>query len=119
MSAGAGAARLHERQRRHRARIALRRWEYRQRDCAKGAWAKLCRTLADAAHAYAISGEDLGTLLAEGHALEPAGSAFEPPKRIVFVSAERADRLESRRDIALHLSGELLGVERLALVRLP
>jgi hypothetical protein len=110
-------ARLHARVRQQRARIVARRWEYRQRDAAKGVWPKLCRTLADAAQAYAISEADLAELLAEGHILEPSGSGFEPKKCIVFVSVERAQALPSRRELALHLSGELLVAQRLALVR--
>ncbi|MCC6523028.1 MAG: hypothetical protein IT373_10240 [Polyangiaceae bacterium] len=118
MTTPPGSERLHARLRRQRARLAIRRSEYRQRDCAKGAWTKLCRTLADAARAYAISEDDLAALLAEGHRLEPTGAAFEPPRQLVFVTAERALALGSRRAVALHLSGDLLTTPRLALVRL-
>ncbi len=109
-------ARLHERQRKHRGRLAIRAWEYRQRDCAKGAWPRLCRVLADAAQAYEISEEELELLLAEKLELQAAGRDLHPPKRIVFVPAERASSLESRRPIPLHLTPPLLGATCIALV---
>lgn len=108
--------RLHRRLRQHRSRLAARRWAYRQRHCAKGAWPKLCRTLAAAEQAYAISEAELTELLAEGHRLEPAGADLEPPKRLVFVSQERAARLTTGRSISLCLSADLLAAQHLALV---
>ncbi len=109
-------ARLHERVRRHRQRLAIQAWEYRQRDCAKGAWPRLCRVLVDAAQAYEISAEDLELLLAEGLEPEAGGGELHPPKRIVFVPAERVLSLESRCPIPLHLTPPLLGATCLALV---
>jgi len=110
-------AQLHARLRKLKGRLATRTWEYRQRNCAKGVWPKLCRVLADAAQAYEISEAELTELLAEGHAVEAAGEALHPPKTIIFVSPARAAALQSRSEIPLHLTAPLLRAERLALVR--
>jgi len=114
-----GCARLHARLRRSEARQATRRWGYRQRHCAKGAWPKLYRALADAERAFVLTKAELDELLAEGHALDSAGAGLQPPKRIVFVSNERAGRLPAESELTLHLSARLLVAERLALVRFP
>ncbi len=110
-------AQLHARLRKRNGRLATRNWEYRQRDCAKGAWPRLCRALAEAEEAYEISETELSELVAEGHELEAAGADLHPPKRIIFVSSDRARALQSRRPVPLHLTSRLLCAERIALVR--
>jgi len=100
-----------------RSRAIVRSFEYRQRDLAHGVWFKLRRLLASARDAYAIDDGDARRLGEEGIALEPIGSALEPPKSIRFVSEARLASLVSRRSLALRLDGDLLSAKNIALVR--
>jgi hypothetical protein len=108
---------LEERARRARSRAAVKRWEYRQRNLAHGAWYQLRRVLVDAREAYSIPLEEARALLAEGYRPEPAGARIEPAKVILFVPAERIETIALRRRVPIRLGGELLAAEALALVR--
>jgi hypothetical protein len=55
-------------------------------------------------------------LLAEGFAADERGQGLEPPRTIVWITAERAARLVNVRPIALRLDAELLATRWLALV---
>ena len=111
--------RLHARARRFAARVAVRRWEYRQRDLAMGVWPKLRRLLAYSERALAVDDAELQALVAEGVALDPVGAALEPQLRIAVVSADRAARLASATPLPLRLGEPLLRSKNLVLVRFP
>jgi hypothetical protein len=108
---------LEKRARRARARAAIKRWEYRQRDLAMGVWFQLRRVLADAREAYAISRADAELLIKDGSHSEPVGARLEPPKVFIFVTPERLATIASRRSIPVRLGRELLDADALALVR--
>lgn len=110
---------LERRLRRHRSRLAVRAWEYRQRNYARGAWFRLRRVLADAARAYVVTDEDAQALLAEGYRPEPVGAELEPAKTIIFAPAERIARVAAAREIPVSLQAEMLEARRVALLRFP
>jgi hypothetical protein len=102
--------------RRHRARLAVRRWEYRQRDLAKGTWLRLRRSLASVERAFLIDESDADALEAEGCARVEAARSLEPPKRWLFVPEDRVAGLPSAREVPVRLSAEVLAAPALALV---
>jgi hypothetical protein len=99
-----------------RSRIAVRAWEYRQRNHAKGTWYRLRRLLVDARVAYALSEQSARLLLAEGYQPEPVGEQMEPPKTILFVPSERIDTVADKRRIPVRLSADFLAARYVALV---
>jgi hypothetical protein len=99
-----------------RARARVRRWEYRQRNLAHGAWARFRAALAHAREAYAIDDATAAALIAEGFNVDDRGGGLEPPRTIVWITAERASRFTGARPIALRLDAELLAARCLALV---
>ena len=102
-----------------RARALVRRWEYRQRNLAHGAWDRFRAALAHASAAYAIDDDTAAALLAEGFAADDRGRGLEPPRKLVWITAERAAGLAGARPLALHLNAELLAARCLALVPFP
>jgi hypothetical protein len=102
-----------------RARARVRRWEYRQRNLAHGAWDRLRTALAHAREAYALDDATTAALLAEGFAVDDRGRGLEPPRTLIWITAERASQLESVRPVALRLDAELLAARNLALVPFP
>lgn len=102
-----------------RARALVRRWEYRQRNLAHGAWDRFRTALAHARDAYAIDDATAAALLAEGFAADDRGRGLEPPRTLVWITAERAARLVEARPLALRLDAELLAARCLALVPFP
>ncbi|MGH9253327.1 MAG: hypothetical protein ACRD3C_02025 [Vicinamibacterales bacterium] len=109
--------RMRARARAVRAHARIRTWKYRQRNLAAGVWFRLRRVLADAEAAYAISDEEAGRLLDEGYECVACGREVAPAKTIVFVDAQRLDRLESRRPIRVDLGPAFLTAPAVALVR--
>ena len=105
-----------ERVKQVRARARIRRWEYRQRNLAHGAWARFRAVLAHTREAYAIDDATAAALIAEGCTTDDRGRGLEPPRTIVWITAERAARLTGARPIALRLDAELLAARCLALV---
>ena len=99
-----------------RARARIRRWEYRQRNLAHGAWARFRAALAHAREAYAIDDATAAALIAEGFIIDDRGRGLEPPRAIVWITVERAGRLTGARPIALRLDAELLAARCLVLV---
>jgi hypothetical protein len=108
---------VEKRVREARSRAAVRAWEYRQRNHAKGTWYRLRRLLADASVAYALSEDAARQLLAEGHLPEPVGEQMEPPKTILCVPGERIDTLADKRQIPVRLGTDFLTARYVALVR--
>ncbi len=100
-----------------RSRAAVRAWEYRQRNHAKGTWYRLRRLLADTSVAYALTELDARLLLAEGHRPEPVGEQLEPPKTILCVPGERIDTIADKRRIPVRLAADFLAARYVALVR--
>ncbi len=101
--------------RQHRRRMLVRSWEYRQRRHTRGVWFRLRRVLAGARAAYAISGIDAHTLMAEGYSPEPVGSELEPAKLIIFTPSERIARLAAAHPLLVGLNAEVLAADYLAL----
>lgn len=108
-----------ERVRRVRARCRILRWEYRQRHLAHGAWGKFREALAMAAVAYAIDPATADALVGEGFRTDERGARLEPPRRIVWITEDRATRLLQARPLALHLDADMLAATTLALVGFP
>lgn len=106
---------LDRRLRQLRSRILVRAWDYRQSRHARGVWYRLRRVLADAEAVYVISSDEAQTLIAEGHRAEPVGLEIEPPKLMVFASAERVARIASARRVPVRLTSEVLTAPCLAL----
>jgi hypothetical protein len=99
-----------------RARARVRRWEYRQRNLAHGAWDRFRAALARARDAYLIDDTTASALLAEGYEGDDRGRGLEPPRTLVWITADRAARLQDARPIELRLGAELLAARCLALV---
>ena len=110
---------MHKRARTARAADLVRRFEYRQRHHARGAWFRLRRLLSQAASAWQISAEDSERLRAEGMPPEPVGFEVEPSMTIHVVSPVRLQVLASRQPLAVRLSAELLRSRHLAVVLWP
>ncbi|MFI5183713.1 MAG: hypothetical protein ACHQNV_04885 [Vicinamibacteria bacterium] len=108
---------LQERARRVRARALVRRWEYRQRNHAKGVWGRLRRVLSEAAAAWSVPAGEAERLLAEGYTTDAVGAELEPPRIILFVPAARIESVPGRVNVPLRLGAELLAARYLALVR--
>ena len=102
-----------------RARALIRRWEYRQRNLAHGAWDRFRAALVHARQAYAIDDATVAALLAEGFAADDRGQGFEPPRTLVWITDERASRLVDARPLELRLNAEFLAARCLALVPFP
>ena len=98
-----------------RARARVRRWEYRQRNLAHGAWDRFRAALAHASEAYVIDDATAAALLAEGYETDDRGRGLEPPRTLVWITAARAAELQSQ-PIELRLDAALLGARCLALV---
>jgi hypothetical protein len=101
---------------RARSRWLACRHEARQRELSAGVWYRLRRLLADAERAFVIPLEELRALEAEGFAGEPAGLQVEPPLRLLFLPAARAEAIAVRREIPVRLSLEFLTAPAVALV---
>jgi MoxR-like ATPase len=110
---------LAERVKAVRARARVRRWEYRQRNLAHGAWDRFRTALAHARAAYAIDEATAAALLAEGCLADDRGRGLEPPRTLIWISEERARTITGARPIALRLDAELLAARWLALVPFP
>jgi len=110
---------LAERVKQVRARARIRQWEYRQRNLAHGAWGRFRTALAHAREAYAIDDATADALLAEGFTDDDRGRGLEPPRTLVWITAERAARLAHAKPLVLRLDAELLAARCLALVPFP
>lgn len=100
-----------------RSRAAVRAWEYRQRRHAKGVWFRLRRVLTGAEMAFAISDDDAAALITEGFSADPVGAELQPPRMIVAVPRTRAERIPSRRPLAVRLDAEMLAARAVVVVR--
>jgi hypothetical protein len=98
-----------------RARALVRRWEYRQRNLGHGAWARFRTALAHAREAYAIDDATAAASLSEGFHGDERGRGLEPPRTLIWITAERAAGFIDARPIALRLDAELLAEPCLAL----
>jgi hypothetical protein len=99
-----------------RARGRIRRWEYRQRNLAHGAWLRFRTALALAERAFRISPELHAALAADGAKIDDRGAGLEPPRRIVWISRAQAAELPGESALLLRLDAEMLAAEDLALV---
>ena len=99
-----------------RARARVRRWEYRQRNLAHGAWDRFRAALAHAQEAYMIDHETAQVLIAEGNIVDDRGRGLEPPRTLVWITSDRAARLSAAHPVALRLDAALLAVRYLALI---
>jgi hypothetical protein len=110
-------SRLHDRARRIQARLAVRSWEYRQRNHAKGVWFRLRRVLADAERAFVLSPDDASAIMGLGARPEPVGLELHPPRHFYFVTPEVLAELGSSREIPVRLNAALLDAAHVALLR--
>jgi hypothetical protein len=108
-----------ERVKQIRSRARIRRWEYRQRNLAHGAWGRFRTALAHAEAAYAIDEATAAALIAEGFAADDRGRGLEPPRTLVWIPAARAAALAGARRLELTLGPALLAERYLALVAFP
>jgi hypothetical protein len=102
-----------------RARARIRKWEYRQRNLAHGAWGRFRAALAHAREAYAIDDATAALLLAEGFVADERGQGLEPPRAIIWITADRAAGLTDARVLPLRLDATMLASRCLALVAFP
>ena len=99
-----------------RSRALIRRHELLQLAHARGVWFRLRRLLADAERVLVVSPGQAQALLDEGLSPSPVGMELHPTKVIVCVTAVRARRLASVREIRPGLTAELLGATHLVFV---
>lgn len=105
---------LEQRLREFRSRVAIRAWEYRQRDHAKGVWYRVRRVLCDTEHLFVISADLAKALIAGGLVAEPCFLELEPPKTFLFVPAERLTITADVRKIPVNMGEEWLAARFLA-----
>lgn len=105
-----------ERVKQVRARARIRRWEFRQRNLAHGAWHRFRLALAEARAAYSISEAELEALIEEGFAMDDRGNGLVPGKRLVWISEKRARRLASAHVLEMRLDAAMLATTEIALV---
>lgn len=99
-----------------RARGRIRRWEYRQRNLAHGAWLRFRTALAYAELAFRVSPALYAELVASGGRIDERGAGLEPPRHMVWVTPAHVAELEPANQLTLHLDGNMLAAEYLALV---
>ena len=97
---------LHRRLRQMRSRVLMRQFDFPQRHHARGVWYRLRLRLSLAKEAWIISAGDARRLVEE----------LQPPRVLIYASAERLAQIEGARRIPVRLSAELLSAECLALV---
>jgi len=95
----------------------VRAWEYRQRNHSKGVWFRLRRVLADAESAFAIPCSEARLLEEEGYRREPIGAEVDPQKVLIFVPAERLQRIPGRRELRVALDAGFFAAPCIVLVR--
>jgi len=99
-----------------RTRGRIRRWEYRQRNLAHGAWLRFRTALAHAERAFRISPELYAELVANGGRIDDRGASLEPPRHIVWITPAQTEALHDIHELTLRLDAEMLAAEHLALV---
>ena len=99
-----------------RARAAVRAWEFRQRELAKGVWVRLARLLAGSESAWEIPCEAAAALEREGYPRAPVGRELSPELMLLVVPVERVVRIADARKLELRVSAELLAAPCIALV---
>jgi hypothetical protein len=99
-----------------RARARVRRWEYRQRNLAHGAWGRFRAALAHAQEAYILDDETAQALIGEGNIVDERGRGLEPPRTLIWITADRVARFQAARPVELRLDAELLAARYLALI---
>jgi hypothetical protein len=95
----------------------IRRWEYRQRNLAHGAWLRFRTALAQAERAFHITPELHADLVANGARIDARGARLEPPRQIVWISPAQANTLDGARELVLRLDADMLAAQHLALIR--
>ncbi|RLE21547.1 MAG: hypothetical protein DRJ65_15845 [Acidobacteria bacterium] len=108
---------LHVRARKVRSLVAIRSWEYRQRNHSKGVWFRLRRVLADAESVFAVSHSEVQRLEEEGYKREPVGAEIEPQKVILFVPATRLEQISEKRRLRVALDAEFFAAPNVVLRR--
>lgn len=109
--------RMEDRVKQAHSRARIRRWEFRQRNLARGAWHKFRLALAEARSAYAIGDSELAELIAEGFESDDRGRGLLPEKQLIWISEQRARQLHQARELEMHLDAAMLGAPIIALVR--
>jgi hypothetical protein len=107
---------LPARVKRQKQRIAVRRWEYRQRNTSKGVWLRLRLALAQSERLFAVSEEAMAALVADGFQPLAVGFELHPKKQLVVVPLARALHIDGARELPVRLSADVLGAVNLVLV---
>jgi hypothetical protein len=97
--------------------VARRRWEYRQRNHARGVWFELRRALAEASHAYVIPEATSRALTEAGVEPLAVGTRLHPAKTLIMMSAAEVASLPDAREIPVGLGADFLAARHVALVR--
>lgn len=108
-----------ERIRKMKQRLAVRAWEYRQRDTSKGVWDRLRALLALSEHALALDEAEVDALLRAGHAPHRVGAQLAPARRYFVLTPADASAIARSREIPLRLDTAFLAEPRVALVLFP
>jgi hypothetical protein len=107
---------LHDRLRRMRSRLMIRKWELRQIHHARGVWFRFEMLLAGTRRALVISDKEAATLRASGFEPHPVGGELEPPKALFVIPDEMLPAAIAGREIALHEAREILLAPALVLI---
>ena len=99
-----------------RARARVRRWAYRQRNTAHGAWFRFRRALGFADPAYAISEEDAARLIRDGAPIDVGGRDLEPPRTLLWIRPDQLSSVPTARALALQLGPDLFEPRGIALI---
>jgi hypothetical protein len=106
-----------ERLRKMKQRLAVRSWEYRQRNASKGVWDRLRRMLALSERAFVLDDRIAADLIASGVLPEPVGAELEPPRRYFVLAASQIAAVAGAREITVSLDAQFLASADVALVR--
>jgi hypothetical protein len=108
--------RLHDRLRRMRSRVSIRKWEVRQIGHARGVWFRFELLLARTRRALAITAEDEARLRYGGFEPHAIGEELEPPKSIFVLSEEQLPSALQGRDVPLQDARQILLEPALVLI---
>jgi hypothetical protein len=109
-------ARMEKRAREIHARLAVRAWEYRQRNLAHGEWFKPRWALMKAKEAWEMPESGARRLIASGVRPLDAGARLEPSKTLLVVDAKDVETVDGRVPLPLLMNERLLAARWILLV---
>lgn len=107
---------LHQRLRRMRSRVAIRKWEARQVTHAHGVWFRLELLLARTRRAFVISAEEATTLRAAGFEAHAIGTELEPPKAVFVIPEKTLPVSIKAHEVALQDAQQILLAQAMILI---